>query len=164
MTHHDVVCAIPAAMASVFEESSSYSTLDNSANVGVTPANAGFGENDIVFDDGPTEVTDASILAELGMIERYGLRHDVGEAETQRVASGTWFALPVHPADVPVGSDVQLGYGAHGRDSVVVQTSFAALDDDSACAVSKGLIAADSLVMGSSTAILDDDMVGAMFK
>ena len=138
MTHHDVACAIPAAMASVFEESSSYSALENSANVGVAPANVGFGENDMVFDDGPTEVADASILSELGMIERYGVRHDVGEAETQRVASGTLFASPVHPADVPVGSDVQLGYGVRGRDSVVAQTSFAALEKCTA-ATSEGM-------------------------
>jgi len=162
MAQYDVACAALVAMSSVTEESSSHSTLENTANSGVTPV-VGFGEPDIV-DDGPTEITENSILAELGMIERYDGRRNVGEAETQRVASGTLSAAQVHPADVPVGSEVQFGYGAPGQGSVVVQTSFATLEDGSVRAVPKGGFAADGLVTGSSPARLDDSAAGAVLK
>jgi len=160
MAQYDVACAAFVAMSSVTEESSSNSMLENTIESGVTPVHVVEG-HDIADDDGPTEVTENSILAELGLIERYDGRRNVGEAGTQRVAPGTLFAAQVHPADVPVGSEVQPGYGVLGRDSVVVQTSFATLEDGSACAVPKGVAAADGLVMGSSPARIDDSAAGA---
>ena len=156
-----MACATPAAIVDVTDDTSSLSMINVVGNVGVTHNTVV--EQDFDYaEEGRGDVTEASILAELGMHEPYGVRHSGWEAETQRVASGTLSFEPVHPADVPVGSDVQLGYGVLGRDSVVVQTScHFALDDVSVRAGAKGRVAADGLVTGSSPAFMDDNMSSA---
>lgn len=111
MTCQDVACAIPARMASMTAESST-SVFSEAAG---TRQSADVGP---VLDEGTicleADVTDASILAELGInVRSFGV---VGEAGTQfaEVAPGTLCAF---------SPETQLVDGVWGRDSVVSETS-----------------------------------------
>ena len=111
MAYQDVACAIPARMASMTAESST-SVFSEAAG---TRQSADVGP---VLDEGTicleADVTDASILAELGIhVRNFGV---VGEAGTQfaEVAPGTLCAF---------SPETQLVDGVWGRDSVVSETN-----------------------------------------
>jgi hypothetical protein len=160
MALYDVACATPLAMVSRNEESSSSSLIDLSSGPVQQHGVASFQEGPI-YDEEPTDVTETSILAGLGMLERYDGRRSVGEAETRGVASGTLFARPVYPADTPVRSDVRSEYGVPGQNSVVVPTSCAALDDGVMRIAPKSNPALRGPGMGPLPAVLDDGAAAA---
>ena len=150
MAYQDVACAIPARMASMTAESSAsvFSEADGTrqtADVGL-----GFNEGTICLE---ADVTDASILAELGIDVR-NLHVDVGEAGTQlaEVAPGTLCAFA--PETQSVG-------GVFGRDSVVSETNgFSVVGAAGTTADRAPFAFSDVLAMGSSPSLHRGGVLG----
>ena len=152
MAYQDVACAIPARMAEVTEDSST-SVFSDTAGTRQSAVGLGFVEGTIHFE---ADVTDASILAELG-IDVGNLHVALGEAGTQsvEVAPGTLFAAP--------SPETQLVDGVFGRNSVVSETSskFAVV---AACTtadrVAPAFASTDVLVMGPSPSLHQRGVLG----
>ena len=101
MTQQDAACCALVVMPSVTEESSSTSLLLSTEQLaGFDPVPIDRVSN-VPDDVGPTEVTDHSILMDLGLVDRYGRpSRDMDPVEGQREARADVGEPGYHPREV----------------------------------------------------------------